>query len=236
MILTSHGSVQGAVFGSERSVMLGNDLVLPGSLVRDPRLDYVALGHIHKSQNLNEKQHPPVIYPGSIERVDFGEAADDKYYVIARVERGHTEVEWRKLNGRRFIDRRVDLAKRSGKGLPAAEDLLKAMLAALAPQEQLKDAIVRLSIEYPRDWETLIDEAALRKYAEEAFDFHLVRRPRSESRLRLAPDQAVSTLPPLELLGLYWKTYNQENGEVAELNALARQIMQAAENNEEETG
>jgi len=63
-----------------------------------------------------------------------------------------------------------------------------------------------------------------------------VRRPRSESRLRLAPDQAISTLPPLELLGLYWKTYNQENGEVAELNALARQIMQAAENNEEETG
>lgn len=236
VILISHGSVQGAVFGSERSVMLGNDLVLPGSLVRDPRLDYVALGHIHKSQNLNENQHPPVIYPGSIERVDFGEAADDKFYVIAKVERGRTEVEWRKLDGRRFIDRRIDLTNRSGKGLPAAEDLLKAMLAALSPQAQLKDAIVRLSIEYPRDWETLIDEAALRKYAEEAFDFHLVRRPKSESRLRLAPDQAISTLPPLELLGLYWKTYNQENGEVAELNALARQIMQTAENNEEEAG
>lgn len=236
VILTAHGSVQGAVFGSERSVMLGNDLVLPGTLVRDPRLDYVALGHIHKSQNLNENQHPPVIYPGSIERVDFGEAADDKFYVIANVERGRTEVEWHKLDGRRFIDRRVDLANRSGKGLPVAEDLLKAMLAALSPQAQLKDAVVRLSIEYPRDWETLIDETALRKYAEEAFDFHLVRRPKSESRLRLAPDQAISTLPPLELLGLYWKTYKPENGEVAELNALARQIMQAAENNGEETG
>ncbi|MHB0989147.1 MAG: metallophosphoesterase family protein [Bellilinea sp.] len=236
VILTAHGSVQGAVFGSERSVMLGNDLVLPGSLVRDPRLDYVALGHIHKSQNLNEKQHPPVIYPGSIERVDFGEAADDKFYVIASVERGHTEVEWRMLNGRRFIDRRVDLAKKLGSGLPAAEDLLKAMLAALPPQKQLKDAIVRLSIEYPRDWETLIDEAALRDYGAAAFDFHLVRRPKFESRLRLAPDQAISTLPPLELLGLYWKTYNQENGEVEELNALARQIMQTAENNGEEAG
>jgi len=236
VILTAHGSVQGAVFGGERSVMLGNDLVLPGSLVRDPRLDYVALGHIHKSQNLNENQHPPVIYPGSIERVDFGEAADDKYYVIASVERGHTEVEWRKLNGRRFIDRRVDLAKITASGLPTVEDLLARMLVVLSPQEQLKDAIVRLSIEYPHDWESLIDEPALRKYAEEAFDFHLVRRPKSESRLRLAPDQAISTLPPLELLGLYWKTYNQENGEVEELNALARQIMQTAENNGEEAG
>ena len=66
-------------------------------LVRDPRLDYVALGHIHKPQNLNENAHPPVIYPGSIERVDFGEVDDDKFFVIAHVERGRTKVEWRKL-------------------------------------------------------------------------------------------------------------------------------------------
>src|SRR4030042_2945510 len=79
IVLTAHASVQGAVYGGERTVMLGGDLVLPGSVVRDPRLDYVALGHIHKSQNLNEKGHPPVIYPASIERVDFGEAADDKF-------------------------------------------------------------------------------------------------------------------------------------------------------------
>ncbi len=66
--------------------MLGSDLVLSPSLVRDPRLDYVALGHIHKPQNLNENAHPPVIYPGSIERVDFGEVKDDKFFVIAHVE------------------------------------------------------------------------------------------------------------------------------------------------------
>jgi exonuclease SbcD len=236
LILTSHGSVQGAIFGAERSVMLGNDLILPGSLVRDPRLDYVALGHIHKPQNLNENHHPPVIYPGSIERVDFGEAADDKFYVIALVERGHTEVEWHKLNGRRFIDRRADLTKIGGEGLPGADDLMSAMLAALPTREQLKDAIVRLSIEYPRDWETLIDEVALRKYAEEAFDFHLMRRPQYDKRIRLAADEGISTLPPIELLGLYWKTFGQDNVEVSELNSLARQIIQTAENNGESEG
>ncbi len=235
LILTSHGSVQGATFGAERSVMLGNDLILPGSLVRDPRLDYVALGHIHKSQNLNENHHPPVIYPGSIERVDFGEAADDKFYVIARVERGHTEVEWRKLNGRRFIDRRADLTKIGSDGLPEADELMTAMLAALPTREHLRDAIVRLTIEYPRDWEPLIDEIALRKFAEEAFDFHLMRRPQSDKRIRLGEEEGISTLPPLDLLGLYWKTYGQDAGEVNELDVLARQIIQTAENNNEDS-
>ncbi len=110
VVLTAHCSVQGAVYGGERMVMLGNDLVLSPALVKDPRLDYVALGHIHKQQNLNEGAHPPVVYPGSIERVDFGEAQDDKYFVIAHVERGRTRVEWRKLeNIRPFIDRFVSL-------------------------------------------------------------------------------------------------------------------------------
>src|SRR5690606_36990224 len=95
LILTAHASVQGAVYGGERMVMLGNDLVLSGSLVKNPKLDYVALGHIHKPQNLNGPgplpkdktpyAHPPVIYPGSIERVDFGESKDDKFFVIAEV-------------------------------------------------------------------------------------------------------------------------------------------------------
>ena len=109
-ILTAHASVQGAIFGFERMVMLGDDIILPGSLVRDPRLDYVALGHIHKPQDLNPNAHPPVIYPGSIERVDFSEAQDDKFFIVAEVEKGQTRVEWRKLEHiRPFIDRTVTL-------------------------------------------------------------------------------------------------------------------------------
>ena len=110
LILTAHASVEGALFGAERMVMLGSDLVLPTSLVKDRRLDYVAMGHIHKPQDVNEGYHPPVIYPGSIERVDFGEAMDDKFFVIADVTCGATKVEWRKIDGTRpFIERRAIL-------------------------------------------------------------------------------------------------------------------------------
>ena len=68
--------------------MLGGDLVLGGALVRDPRLDYVALGHIHKAQDLGKGEAHPIVYPGSIERVDWGEAADEKFFVIVSLEKG----------------------------------------------------------------------------------------------------------------------------------------------------
>ena len=222
IVLTAHASVQGAVYGGERTVMLGGDLVLPGSLVRDPRLDYVALGHIHKSQNLNENAHPPVIYPGSIERVDFGETADDKFFVIAHVERGHTEVEWRKLSGvRPFIDRHLRLK--------SAEDVTNQILKILPSTKKLEGAVVRLVLEYPRDWEALIDEVALREYMAGAFEFHLVKRPMLEARARLGQQEGVSSLTPLELLDVYWRASQVKPAEEARLQKLAQEIMEEPE-------
>src|SRR5512140_3518004 len=192
-ILTAHASVQGATFGSERMVMLGSDLVLPTSLVRDPRLDYVAMGHIHKPQDLNKGGQPPVVYPGSIERVDFGEAADDRFFVIADVARNKTQVEWRKLTGtRRFIDRRVVLE--------LGQDAMNTILDALPMARELEDAIVKMTVEYPREYDAMIDEAELRKLTAGAFEFQLVRRPQNEIRIRLPADQTISSLSPLELL------------------------------------
>ncbi|MEA4910446.1 MAG: exonuclease SbcCD subunit D [Chloroflexi bacterium] len=226
VVLTAHASVQGAKLGGERSVMLGSDLVLPGSLVRDPRLDYVALGHIHKAQDLNEGSHPPVIYPGSIERVDFGEAADEKYFVVAHVARGKTEVEWRKLDGRRFIDRRVQLQ--------SPEGILQQLIDALPPQAALADAIVRLTVEYPRQWDNLLEEIALRQYAENAFEFHFVRRPQLEARIRLPGDQTISSLTSLDLLQLYWKSVNVAADEAEALQSLAADVISPDPERQEE--
>jgi exonuclease SbcD len=197
-------------------VMLGSDMVLPGSLVKNPRFDYVALGHIHKPQDLNEGQHPPVIYPGSIERVDFGEAADDRYFVIADVQRGHTQVEWKKLEGaRRFIDRRIVLT--------SSEAVMENLKSALPRPKEIEGAILRLTVDYPREFDPLIDEAALRKYAETAFEFHLARRPQMEARIRLPADQTVSSLSPLELLDQYWRAAKVEDADV--LQKLAQEIL-----------
>ena len=227
IVLTAHASIEGAKFGGERLVMLGNDLVLTGSLVKNPKLNYVAMGHIHKPQNVNgpgpDKNdkapnfQPPVIYPGSIERVDFGEAKEDRFFVIADVEKGKdTEVEWIELTAvRKFIDRRTIL--RSG------ENVNDALKDALPTPKEMSEAIVRLVVEYPREWDALIDESALRKYTEDTFEFHLVKRPQSESRVRIAEGQLVSSLSPLDLLAQYFDS--AKTRDVDELQKLAQEII-----------
>jgi exonuclease SbcD len=218
VVLTAHCSVQGAKYGGERTVMLGKDLVLPGSLVKDSRLDYTALGHIHKPQSLNQGAHPPVVYPGSIERVDFGEVEDEKYFVIAHVTRGETRVEWRKLGGiRPFVDRFARLESQ--------EDVMERLRTVLPPADALEGAILRLVIEYPRDWEALIDEAALREHAALCFEFHLVKRPQMETRIRLPGDQAIGSLTPLELLDLYWRASHLDLEDSQALSELAAQVI-----------
>lgn len=231
VILAAHASVQGASYGSERTVMLGADFVLPASLVKDPRLDYVALGHIHKPQDLNEGRHPPVIYPGSIERVDFGEAKDDKYFVIVDVAKGQTQVEWKKLDGvRPFVDCRAVLGPGLSGGEEPDKNVTETLLSALPQANKLDGAIVRLTVEYPREWDTLIDDVALRKHAEAAFEFHLVKRPQVEARIRLPADQTVSSLSPLDLLDQYWRASHTEDA--GTLQKLAQDIIFGEEESE----
>lgn len=218
VVFTAHCSVQGASYGVEHKVMLGRDVVLPGSLVKDPRFDYVALGHIHKSQDLNAGNQPPVIYPGSIERVDFGEAQDDKFFVIAVVEKGNTQVEWCKLeNIRPFVDRFVRLESQ--------EAVTEHILQVFPPAEQLKGAIVRLVLEYPRDWEASIDEASLRDYMAEAFSFSLEKHAQVEGRIRLPGDPAIGSLSVLELLDVYWRASHVNEVDIQVLNQLATDLI-----------
>jgi len=218
IIFIGHGTVQGASFGSERSVMLGSDFKIPPLVVKDNRLDYVALGHLHSYQELNPFHHPPVIYSGSIERIDFGEAKQKKYFVIAKVAKGNTTFEKRKLNGRLFIPIRVKIS--------ADDNMMEKILGRLPKEEMLKDAFLRLAIEYPRDMETFLDETIIRQKCESAFEFHLVRLPQEEARTRFSRDESVANLNPMQLLKRYWGMTKLEPGNTEPLQMLAASIIQ----------
>jgi exonuclease SbcD len=197
--------------------MLGSDMTLPNTLVTDPRWDYVALGHIHKAQNLNDRSHPPVIYPGSIERVDFGEAGDRKCFVIAEIDHGASQVIWRYLDDvRPFLDCGVTLSE--------PDQVTEKILTSLPKQDVMEGAIIRLTVTYPREMESLIDEPLIRKASERAFEFHLVRKPQSALRSRLSPDQMASSLNPLDLLDQYWLANQMPADE--DLRTLASEIIE----------
>lgn len=237
IIFTTHASIQGALYGGERFVMLGKDQVFSGGLVRNPIFDYVALGHIHKPQDLNEGQHPPVIYPGSIERVDFGEAKDQKFFVVADVNKGETKVNWIPLNGRKFLDHYVDLRKihKHGfaeDGLPQPEAIRAYLEEYLPEKAEIQNAIARLRLLYPRDWEALIDDQWIRDRYEDALEFQLVHKPIVEARLRLPEDQDINMYPPEELLSIYWKSQDIDEEELKILQGLAAEIIHQEEQTE----
>lgn len=205
-----------------------NGLVLPISLLQNPRLDYVALGSSTNTQDLNPGKQPPVIYPGSIERADFREAGQDKYFILVEVERGHTRVEWRNLgNIRPFINCSLTLKKETG--TPSTKSMTTQLKKALPPPDELKDTIVRLVLEYPRQWETWIDEAALQAYTAEAFAFHLVKRPYRQSISQVPTDHPVGSLSAQDLLDLYWESNGMIDEERKELLGLAKAVIEGSQ-------
>jgi exonuclease SbcD len=132
-ILLAHVMVDTARFGAERFLAVGKSLTVPMALLCRPCFDYVALGHVHRHQVLCSD--PPVVYPGSIERVDFSEEGEEKGFVLADVKRGTTTLEFCPLPARPFHTIRIDLSK--------DDDPHRALLNAIE-SAPIDDAVVRL--------------------------------------------------------------------------------------------
>jgi DNA repair protein SbcD/Mre11 len=135
-----------------------------------------------------------------------------------QLEKNKTRPQWRKLDCiRPFIDCFIRLAE--------PEDITQKIINALPPQEKLAGAIVRLVVEYPREWEALIDDASVRDYLGESFEFHLVKRPQADLRIRLPEDQSIGSLSHLELLEKYLEAIHIDRQEGDELLKLAEGIV-----------
>ncbi|MBN1640625.1 MAG: exonuclease SbcCD subunit D [Anaerolineae bacterium] len=193
-ILVIHGSIQGAVYGSERTVMLGQDVVLPLQMVKRPEWDYVALGHIHQHQALEPERDPPVVYAGSIERIDFGEEREPKGYVVAEVEPGHCTWAFHPLDVRRFVTVRVT----------ADGDDPTAQIVDAIGRCDVDDAVVRLIVRTTADRDVLIRESEVRNALKGAFYVAaIVRDIVRPERIRLGDQEEIAGLTPLEALDRY---------------------------------
>ena len=238
LILLAHYSVVGAVMQNQQMVSLGTEVTLSDKLVKDSRISYTALGHIHKYQDLNPGKQPPVIYPGSIERVNFGEIAEDKGFVLASVSKNHTDYRFQKLTGRKYFSKeiilidqdnfgRLSAAEKKGQQYIVAEPdkIQQIVLDQLPEPTEIADSMVRLTVHYPREWESFLDEREIRKAASGALEFHLVFKPVSSPRIRLGEDTAINSITHLELLERYCESVNYDPKTLPELLGVAKEII-----------
>lgn len=80
-LLVAHAHIEGAILaGSERQAHVGDQwAATPQAL--PPHAHYVALGHIHRPQSIPAAPSP-TYYAGSVLQLDFGEAGEEKSFVV----------------------------------------------------------------------------------------------------------------------------------------------------------
>ncbi|HEY8019658.1 MAG TPA: exonuclease SbcCD subunit D [Thermoanaerobaculia bacterium] len=85
-LLMAHTHLEGALFGeSERRVHIGEDWAASPEALPSTAT-YVALGHIHKPQKVDAPA--PAYYAGSLLQMDFGEAGEEKSFVVVTASPG----------------------------------------------------------------------------------------------------------------------------------------------------
>jgi exonuclease SbcD len=225
-ILTAHAAVQGAVFGAERSVMLGHDLVLPRSFVARPEFDYVAMGHIHRHQVLppGGPTEPPIIYPGSLERIDFGEEDEEKGFMVVDIGdpdpatgRRRVTPRFHPVGARRFLTLRV-----STNGANPTDTVLDKLRAHEA---DIAGSIVRVIIKTTPEQEAALRDDEIRKALEgAAYIAGISRDVDRPNRVRFG-DHAVEQMTPRQALELYMQVKNVPATRAATLLSAAEQLM-----------
>ncbi|HEY9644661.1 MAG TPA: exonuclease subunit SbcD [Coleofasciculaceae cyanobacterium] len=192
-VLLAHLMTDTARFGAERFLAVGKGFNVPMSLLARPCFDYVALGHVHRHQVLSEQ--PYIIYPGSIERVDFSEEQEEKGFILAEVERHNTRIEFCPLPVRKFHTINIDISK--------ADEPQKVLLKAIA-SEPIADAVVRLIYQLRSDQLPLIEGSTLHQALQAAHTYTIQAELISQIARSRSPELGTgSSIDPLAALKSY---------------------------------
>jgi exonuclease SbcD len=85
-LLMAHTHIEGAAFGeSERRVHIGEDWAAKAQALPSTA-SYIALGHIHMPQRIDAPV--PAYYAGSLLQMDFGEAGEEKSFIVVTASPG----------------------------------------------------------------------------------------------------------------------------------------------------
>lgn len=214
-ILLAHLMADRANLGAERFLAVGKGFSVPIVLLNRPEFEYVALGHVHKHQNLNPSNDPPIVYPGSIDRVDFSEEKEEKGYIMINAEKGNVNWEFCPLPVRKFCTIELDASEK--------ENPQQAIIKAIEKKD-INEAVVRLIYKIRSEQIELINMSAVKEALKPAHTYSIRTELISQlARPRLPELGLGNTLDPLEALKTYLN--NRED-----LRDLVGDMLEAAEN------
>lgn len=160
-ILSGHVHLYGANVGPSLFRLTDQeDMLVQGDTLADA-FAYVALGHIHKPQCVNHREH--VRYSGSIEKMDLGEQNDSKGTVLFEIgPRGRVgEIVTLPLPSTpvyelMVVDPEVDIPRLRQEYADAANDLVNLHIRYTAGKDNLEEVLHDLEKIFPRwyarDW------------------------------------------------------------------------------------
>ena len=221
-ILAAHIWVVGAMLGTEKMMTIGQEHTLLLSNIANPAFDYIALGHIHRRQVL--QPNPPVVYSGSVEKLDFGDEDNEKGFYVIDIEtdgtgKKHTAFEFHPTNSRRFLTINVTLTAQD-------TDPTAIILTAIAEQqERVKDAIVRLELSLPAEIEGFLKDAEIKNALKEAYFCTIARDIKRESRPRMG-QWTVSEVTPIDALKIYLEQKKTSPERVKELMEYGQRLIE----------
>ena len=190
-IFSGHLTVMEAKTSTETLMSIGADYMFPAQFFARPEFEYVALGHVHKDQVLIES--PPVIYSGSLERVDFGEKNDIKGFYVIEIEpkksQGNRLVSYKKIpvSARNFREYIINIPKETEFPVNIIEEELKS--------NDIKDSIARITIESTREHYESINDPKIQSILSNAK--YLV-----STELKLISEKKINDLQITENLGI----------------------------------
>ena len=209
-ILASHVSVDLAKTSSEKSMTLGKDYLLPTNFLANPKLDYVALGHIHRHQILNDD--PPVVYSGSLERIDFGEEKDSKGFCVIDISTSPDKKN--RLNSYKFVEvnarrfKTIQIKIEENHGSPNEK------IVAEIKKHDIYETIAQVIIEVSSSRYSEISDRKIRDSLSEANFVAAIRKNViTESKNRLGKELHES-IPAIEALETYLKERNIGEGKI----------------------
>ncbi len=204
--------------GTEATMLLGIEPTIPRSELANPAFSYVALGHVHRFQDLNEGYSPPIVYSGSIERIDFTEEKEKKGFVIGELfkdTRGwECRFEFRETPARRFLT--IEATERDG-------DIDKAILNEIK-KENVRDAVVRVRYKVSRPEEG-IDEKRIRESLSQAYSVKIEKTFEKQNRIA-GKTEFPKTMDTLEALDKYIQSKPELKNIAEDMKKYAKELLQ----------